>query len=1030
MIWSFCIRRPVLTLVVFIIVAIFGLYAYFQLPIRENPDIEFPIVSVNVVLPGAEPEVIETEVVEPLEERINTIEGLKRLESTAREEVATVTAEFELWRDIDVAAQDVRDRVDRAARELPDSIEAPIVRKLDPDAQPIMWIALTGDERWDAVRLTRYADETLKERLENIRGVGQVLIGGERLYAVRVRLDPARLAAHGVTVQDVVRTIRANNVKIPSGRIESEHREFLVKTRGQFAAAEPLNNLIITSRDGAVVRIGDVGRAVAGVENDRQTARFKQRLTVGLGVVKQTDANTVALADAVRQRMQRLAADFPAGLQHTVATDNSIYIKQSVRDLVVTVFLATGLVMLVVLGFLRSLRGTIITTVAIPVSLLGGLAIIYLLGFSLNVLTLLALILAIGIVIDDAVIVLESSYRNMEQGAAAPEATRKGTGRVAFPNIANTLSLAAVFIPVAFTAGLIGRFFFEFSLTVAVTVFASTFAALTLTPMLCARFLRVPEQPNRVYQWSEDALERIEAGYAWIVERAFHHRLATILVGVAALVLMVLTVRDLPQEFTPPIDRSQFLIRFETPEGATLRHTDAYAREIEDVLSATPEVKHFFLAIGLARTAGPGRVNEGIVFVRLVPRGERTRAQVDIVQGLRERLALLAGGEAYAVEPGLGLARGAALQVVLQQPDLAALAREQADIMAWMRQQPAYLGVNSDLKMNKPQVDVWIQRDKASQMGVTVAEIANTLRYLLGEPDISEIERNAERYEVIPEIIGKGQMVPAALDLLYVRNRHGQLVSLGNLVRHEEAVGPSAIHHYNRLRSATISAASPPDVTLGQALRGLEAHFAENLGADTSYAVAGRTEDFRESFYYLTIALVFSIVFVYLVLAGQFESFIHPFTILLTLPLAGVGAFGALWLVGMSFNIFSFIGLIMLAGMATKNAILLVDYANTLTRAGRDAVDAAKEAARIRFRPVIMTTISTVLGLLPIAVGFGAGGTSRAPLGVAVAAGLLATTGLTLLIIPVVYSLNQRLQERIVGAFGGETTPAPADSEA
>ncbi len=1030
MIWSFCIRRPVLTVVIFVIVAIFGLYAYTQLPIRENPDIEFPIVTVNVVLPGAEPEVIETEVVEPLEERINTIEGLKRLESTAREEVAEVTAEFELWRDIDVAAQDVRDRVDRATRELPDSIEAPIVRKLDPDSQPIMWIALTGDRRWDAVRLTRYADETLKERLENIRGVGQVLIGGERLYAVRVRLEPEQLAARDVTVQDVVETIRRNNIKIPSGRIESATREFLVKTRGQFAAAEPLNDLIVTSRDGAVVRIRDVGEAVDGVENERQTARFKQRLAVGLGIVKQTDANTVALAAAVQRRMRNLEERFPAGLTYTIATDNSVYIEQSVRDLIMTVFIATGLVMLVVLAFLRSFRGTLIATVAIPVSLLGGVALIFILGFSLNVLTLLALILAIGIVIDDAVVVLESSYRTMEQGVERAEAARHGTGRVAFPNIANTLSLAAVFIPVAFTAGLIGRFFFEFSLTVAVTVFASTFAALTLTPMLCSRFLRVPDAPNRLYQWSERTLRRSEQAYGRLLDGAFAHRFATTLAGVAALVVTILIVGSLPREFTPPIDRSQFFIRFETPEGSTLAHTDAYAREIEEVLATNAEIKHFFVALGLSRGAGPGKVNEGIAFVRLIPRAERTRAQVAVVQSLRQQLADLPGGQAYPIEPGLGLARGAPLQIVIQTSELDALAGAQTEIMTWMRAQPEYRGVTSDLKMNKPQVDVQINRDLASQMGISVAQVANTLRYLLGEPDISEIERNAERYEVIPEIASKGAMIPEGLADLYVRNQSGRLVSLGNIVNYDETVGPSAIHHYNRLRSATISASNPPGTTLGQALSKLERRLEQTLSPNFSYAVAGRTEDFRESFYYLTVALVFSIVFVYLVLAGQFESFIHPFTILLTLPLAGIGAFGALWLADMSLNIFSFIGLIMLVGMATKNAILMVDYARHLGRAGHTPVDAAKEAARVRFRPVIMTTISTVLGLTPIALGFGAGGASRAPLGVAVAAGLFATTGLTLLVIPVVYSFNEHVQQRIRAGRRGQNTTASKQTEA
>ncbi|MFW6161156.1 MAG: efflux RND transporter permease subunit [Planctomycetota bacterium] len=1014
MIWNLCIRRPVLTVVVILVIAIFGLVAYVRMPLREMPDVEFPVVSVTVVYFGAEPKVVETEVLEPLEEEINTIEGLKDLTSSARDQVGVITAEFELWRDIDVATQDVHDRVNRARRALPDAVEVPIVRKLDPDARAVLWMALTGDRRWDEVRLSRYADETLKQRLESLRGVGRIVIGGESRYAVRIRLDPERMAAHHVTVRDVVATVRRNNVDIPSGRVQSEQREFLVRTQGQFADAEPFNDLIIAYREGGPVRIGDVGRAVDGVEDDRQDARFVGETAVGLGVVKQSGANTVALASRVRARMRELARDFPPGLRYTIASDDSEYIEESIRDLLFTIGLTSGLVVLVILGFLRTGWGTLIAALAIPTSLLGGVAVMQLLGFSLNTLSMLALILAIGIVIDDAIVIVESCYRHGEQGTDTIPAARVGTTEVAFPSVANTLSLAAVFLPVAFTAGLIGRFFFEFGLTVAATVFASTFTALTLTAMLGSRLLRVPEQRGRLFQWSERAYEAVEGVYAWLLDRALNHRGITVLLALGFLGLGVFCLRRLATEFTPTVDRSQFIISIELPQGATLSETDAYARQVEQALTDTPEVKHQFMAIGLATGGGPGKVNEGILFVRLTPRDQRRRHQSEVAQALRRRLRELPGGRAYIIErsPGAPMAE-AAVQLVLQHSEVDRLAARQAAVMGWMRGQRQFLGVRSDLKLNQPQVEVSILRDKASQMNGSVADISNTLRYLLGEPDISTVERESEQYDVIPEIEGKGRMVPAALSQLYVRGRRGDLVPLGNLARLRETVGPSELHHFNRIRSATISASLPPGVALGDAVARLERHLADSLPGGFDYTFTGRTQDFQESFRNLTVTIAFSVVFSYLVLSAQFESFLHPLTILMALPLAAVGAFGALFVTGMPFGIVAFIGIIMLMGMATKNAILLIDYTTVLSARGLGLREATRQAARVRFRPVVMTTVSTVLGMMPIALGYGAGGEARAPLGVAVASGLLATTVLTLVVVPVVHTLLNGLRDRL-----------------
>ncbi|MFP4138951.1 MAG: efflux RND transporter permease subunit [Phycisphaerae bacterium] len=1006
MIWNFTIRRPVLTIVVFIAMAVFGLWAWTAMPLRENPDIEFPVVSVNVVFPGAEPEVIETEIIDPLEEEINTAEGLKRLESTARAQVGTITAEFELWRDVDIATQDVRDRVNRALRELPDGIERPIVRQIDPDAQPVMWIALTGDRRWDAVSLSTYADETLREHLQNIRGVGRVVIGGERRYAVRVRLDPEKLKARNLEVKDVIAAIRANNVDLPAGRIESEQREFLVKMHGQFSSPEPINRIIVAVRRGGAIRIEDVGEAYAGVENDRQSANFVGRTAIGLGIVKRSGANTVALASAVRERMSELAGDFPPGLEYTIATDNSEYIEASIRDLVVTIFLATGLVVIVVLFFLRSGWGTLITSLSIPVSLLAGVAVMSWLGFSLNTLTMLGLILAIGIVVDDAVVILESAKRKLDAGSEARPAARVGTTEVAFPAIANTMALAAVFIPVAFTAGIIGRFFYEFSLTVAVTVFASTLTALTLTPMLCSRLLKRTEREGRLATTARKSVDRLGDAYGWLVGKAFAHPAISILAALAVFAATGYLATRLSTEFLPTVDRSQFLVSYEMPEGATLRATQEQSDRIGKVLRGRDDVQHYFSAIGLSRGEGPGRVNNGIAFVRLVPRDQRELHQSEVAQQLREQLKKIPLGRAYVIEFGqVGLGAGAEVQFALQHPDLDELARRQESLMGWMRRQPLFTGVNSDLKMNNPEVNIRPRRDKANDAGITVRDINETFQLLLGEPDISEIEREAERYEVIPEIVFKGDMVPEMIQSIYLRNADGNMVSAGDLLRSEVGVGPSAIHHYNRIRSATISASTPPGSSLGDAVNALQTRLDQQLPRRFDYVFAGRTQDFRESFRNLLVTIAMAVVFIYLVLAGQFESFLQPLIILLALPLAWSGAFAALWIFNMPLGIVSFIGLIMLTGMATKNAILLIDYTNVLVARGRSLREAAREASAVRFRPVVMTTVSTVLGLLPIALGFGSGGEARAPMGVAVAFGLTVTTILTLVFLPVVYVL-------------------------
>ncbi|MDZ7833101.1 MAG: efflux RND transporter permease subunit [Desulfobacterales bacterium] len=1021
MIWNFCIRRPVLTTVMFLAIFIFGIFGYNQMPVREFPDVDFPIVNVSVVLPGADPEVIETEVVEPLEEEINTIEGIKEITATSREQVGIVTVQFELYRDIDFAAQDVRDRVSRARPDMADDIQEPIIRKVDPDAQSVMWVALRGDTRWDPVRMTEYADTVIKDQLERLPGVGQILIGGARIYAVRVKLNPDKLAAHHLTVQDVIGKLQAENVNIPSGRIESREREFLVKTEGQFASAEPFNDIIITYRNGAPVRLSDVGQAVDSVENDRNVARYKQEKSIGLGVIKQSDANMVEVVERIKSELNRIAEEFPPGLTHAVASDDSLYVKENVNDLITTIFMATLLVALVILFFLGSLRGTIISGLAIPISLLAGMAIIYYAGFSLNVLSLLAFILVVGLVVDDAIVVLESCYRHMEYGAEAKPAARTGTTEIAFAAIANTLSLIAVFVPVAFMPGMIGRFFFEFGITVTVTVIASTFTALTLTPMLCSRYLKAVSigRKPRLLRATDWAFGKIERVYRVLLNAALRFRWITVIIAIMAFAAGIFFLNRLESEFVPDIDKSKFVISYETVEGSTVSNTDKYGSQIEDILADIEEVRSYFMAIGLSRQ-GPGKANEGIFFVRLSHHSERERSQQAIMQAVRQRIAPIAGGRGYVLESGGPVGAEAPLQVVLKNPDIDELARQQETVMQWMRNQKEFVGVRSNMKLDKPEVRVFVNREKAEEMGVTVAEISNTLRYIFGEPEISEIDKMGERYEVIPEIETEHN-VPDAIYRLYVRNQSGNMVSLENLVEIQEGVGPSEIHHFNRGRALTISSQLPPGVALGTALGKLQNFLDNELPADFSTDITGRSQDFKESFFYLSVALIFAVIFIFLIMSGQFESFLHPLTILMTLPLAGIGAFGALYALGMTLNIFSFIGVIMLLGLVTKNGILLVDYANVLVARGYSVMEAARQAGMVRFRPVLMTAISTILGIMPIALGFGAGGEARAPMGVCISMGMFAATALTLLVIPAVYTLFDALQRKILANRGIST---------
>lgn len=1014
-----CIKRPVLATMLTAALVVFGWIGYTRLPVREFPDIDPPIVAVTTVYPGANPEVVETEVTEVLEEELNTIEGIRTMVSTSREQVSAITIEFELERNVDIAAQDVRDKIARIRRLLPDDIDPPVIAKQDADAQAIMWIALFSDN-YSPLELTDMAENLFKDRIQNIEGVGQVMIGGAKRFAVRVRIDADRLAAHMLTVSDVSDALRREHVEIPSGRVEGPTREFTIRTEGEFRTPEEFNNLIIAYRQGAPVRLRDVGVAETGVENERTLARFLGKPAVGLGVVKQSKANTVDVADKVKVILAQLEKLLPPGVETKVAYDQSIYIKRSILEVKESLFQAGILVTLVIFLFLRSVRTTIIPVLAIPTSIIGTFFVINALGFTINNLTLLALVLSIGVVVDDAILVLENAFRHIEEYGKPPmQAAQDATREVGFAVIAATLALVAVFVPVAFLKGATGRLFYELGITVAVAVMLSGFVALTLTPMLCSRFLRHKPKHIHVYFVLENIFNKMSETYERWLAIVLRHRTATAIGGAVALALILVFLAILPREFLPTEDKGSFLVLISAPEGATMEYTDVYQRQIEAVIGSIPEMNTYFSAIGLSRE-GIGQPNSGIMFVRLKDWGERKRTQSEIVRALQPQLFAIPGVLAFPIEPPpLGSAGWSQkVQFVVQAPDLDELGEYTEELLGKLRQTPSLVNVDSDLKINKPELRVFIDRNRAADLGVSVRDVATTLQVLFGGQDVTKFKRKGDQYDVIVQLRRESRSVPQDLESVYVRTGAGTatnspLVQLSNLVAVKETVGPSQINHYNRLRSATIRANLAPGATLDEALNAVQRAANETLPPSFSTSLAGESREFREGQVNLAFTMFLATLVVYMVLASQFESFLDPFTILLAVPLAVMGAMATLFVARMSLNLFSVVGMVMLIGLSTKNSILLVEFANQLHAKGTPLLEATAKAGAVRLRPILMTAITTVFGALPIALALGAGSQSRRPLGMAVVGGMAVSTFLTLFVVPVVHTLLVEAVERI-----------------
>jgi multidrug efflux pump len=1006
---SMSIRRPVFASVMSFTILLFGIIAFTRLPVREYPDIDPPIISVTTFYRGASPAVIETEITNVLEEQFATLEGVKTLRSSSREQGSVITIEFELTRNVDEAANDVRDRVSRVRSMLPREIDDPVISKVDANAQAIVWMALSSD-RHSGLELSDVADRILKERIQRLPGVGSVLIAGERKYAMRVWLDPLRMAGHGLTTQDIEAAIRRENAEIPGGRVEGAEREFSVRTRGELSTPEEFGAVIVAQKDNDLVRLRDVADVAIGAADERTQVRYNGQSAVGLGIVKQSKASTVDVAADIRKALAELTTLLPAGMKLDVAYDSSLFISDSISEVIDTLVIAMCLVVLVVLAFLKSLRATAIPTLAIPISIIGALAAAYFAGFTINILTLLALVLAIGLVVDDAIVVLENVYRHMEMGKSRWQAALDGSNEIGFAVIATTIALVAVFVPLAFLTGSVGRLFNEFGVSLAVAILISGFVALTLTPMLSSKILKPLHGTSNTW-----ASRSFDAFFDWLnrtydrtLRFAMRRRGLMIAGALAAVVLSVVIFKFIPSELVPIEDRGVAFGIVIAPEGATLDYTDKYMREVEKRLLVLPERRSLFSAIGLG-FGGPGRVTNGFVFLGFKPRSERSKSQQQIVQELFPQLISIPGVLAFVINPPSlgGSFSSSPVEYVLQGESYEQLNQAVAAVTGEASKLGYMINMDSDLRLNKPQLDLTIDRERASGLGVSVTEIGSTLETFLGGRVVTNFKRGTKQYDCILQMKPAARATPDAIRELYIRG-NGGLVQLANLVRVQETLAPKELNHYNRVRSATITANLVPGVSLGQALDDLDRIAAGSLPTGMKREYGGQSLEYKSSSSSLYVMFLLAIVFIYLVLAAQFESFIHPLTILLSVPLAVFGALLTLFIFGQSLNIYSQIGLIMLIGLVTKNAILIVEFSNQLRSQGRSPVDAVIEAATIRLRPILMTSFATIFGILPIAIGFGAGAESRRPLGMAVVGGMFFSTFLTLVLVPVLYAILSR----------------------
>ncbi len=988
-----------------IVIVLFGLIGLNYLGVREYPSVDPPVITVATTYVGANADIIESQITEPLEEAVNGIAGIRSISSVSRDGRSTLTVEFNLSVDLETAANDVRDKVSRAVGRLPPDAEPPVVSKADADASPIMFINYQSEKR-SLLELTDIAENIFKERLQTIDGVSSIMVWGSKRYAMRLWLNPDKLAAYQLTPLDVRNALLRENIELPSGSVEGASTELTVRTLGRLTTPEEFNNLIIKAEGSNIVRFRDLGYAELGPENLRTVLKREGIPMVGNAIVPQPGSNHIEIADEVYKRLDRIKKDLPEDIEVKMGFDNTEYIRASINEVEQTIYLAFGLVVLIIFLFLRDWRTTIIPVMVIPISLVGSFFVMYIANFSINVLTLLGIVLAIGLVVDDAIVVLENIYTKIEGGMKPLHAAIAGSREIFFAVIATTVALASVFMPVIFLQGLTGRLFREFGIVIAGAVIISSFVALTLTPMLSSKILKRRARQPLFYRMTEPFFVGLTRLYRNTLEAFMSVRWLALLIIIGAGYMIYYFGTNLSSELAPLEDRSTLRVSATAPEGSTFEYMDAYMDELINMVKAeVPERT----AVGSVTSPGFGAsssVNNGFMWVSLKDPEYRERSQQEIYEALAPKVTKLTGARTFVSQPqSIGNRRGGLpVSFVIQNADFQKLKDVLPSFAEEARNDPTFNFVDVDLKFNKPEIRIEIDRQKAQDLGVSMIDIAQTLQLGFSGQRFGYFIMNGKQYQVIGQVVRERRDEPIDLRTLYVRNRNGQMIQLDNLVSLEERTTPPTLYRFNRFNSATVSAGLVEGKTIGDGIEAMEAIAGRVLDDSFLTSLTGASKDFQESSSSLLFAFALAIILIYLVLAAQFESFVDPFIIMFTVPLALAGAMVSLWFFGQTLNIFSQIGIIMLVGLVAKNGILIVEFANQRKEQGLERMEAIKDAAAARFRPILMTSLSTILGTLPIALALGAGSESRVSMGIAVIGGLLFSTILTLFVIPAIYS--------------------------
>ncbi|MGB5137813.1 MAG: efflux RND transporter permease subunit [Candidatus Zixiibacteriota bacterium] len=972
---------------------------------REYPSVDPPIVTVQTNYTGANAEVIESQITEPLEESINGIAGIRSLTSSSSDGRSNITVEFELGVDMEDAANDVRDRVSRAVRNLPTDVDPPVVSKSDADASPIISLAVRSDKH-TLLELSAIANDVFKERLQTIPGVSEIRIWGEKRYSMKLQIDPAKLAAYGLTPLDVRNALNRENVELPSGRIEGYGTELSIRTFGRLSSAEDFNELIVKETDGSVVRFRDVGIATLAPENERTILRGNGGVPMVAAVlIPQPGSNHIAIADEFYRRVEIIKRDLPKDLSFAIAMDTTANIRKAIVEVVETIVIAFLLVLLVIFVFLRHWRTTIIPMLAIPISLIGAFFIMYVADFSVNILTLLGIVLSTGIVVDDAIVVLENIYSKIERGVKPIEAGHAGSKEIFFAIITTTITLAAVFLPIIFLQGLTGRLFREFGIVVAGSVLISAFVSLTLTPMLSARTLHKNTHESKFFLWSERVFLSQVAAYNRSLRKFIAKRGIALVIMVASVAIIVGLGAILPSELAPMEDKSRLVINATAPEGTSYEAMAGYIGNLITVVDTLPE-KDMIMSV-TAGGGGNSSVNSGFVRIALVPPGQRERSQQEIADVVSRRLREESFARAFVTqEQTIGGTRGRGLpvQYIIQAPNFDRLREVIPGFMEKAQGNPAFQVVDLDLKFNKPELTIEIDRDRARALGITVRDIAETLQLYFSGQRYGFFILNGKQYPVIAQADRVNRDEPLDLSSIYVRNSRGELIQLDNLVKISYRSSPPQLYRFNRYVAATVNASPAPGHTLGSAIDEMDKIAAETLDESFVTSLGGTAKEYAESSNTLLFAFLLALILVYLILSAQFESFRDPLTIMFTVPLALAGALLSLWLFGQTMNIFSQIGIIALVGIVTKNGILIVEFANQRQEQGLSIPEAVIDAATQRFRPIVMTSLATTFGVLPIALALGAAAKSRVSMGIVIIGGLLFSLVLTLYVIPALYT--------------------------